>query len=245
MEVNIYDLSGIYGQQSFYNNIKHNYYDLRGLKGSYCYCDEPAAQRFEAIPRSGRRSLNYLDSGSYHYISYFHLKTICEDFHLVLLDNHPDANLPTFLRLSCGSWVYNSMSELHSLKAVSLIGVEPELMKEVRDNILSTGFEEICFDEAARRYIYARRGVDIDLLPVYISIDKDVMSETFAHTSWSQGIMSDDLLFDTIKPYFEYKILGIDVCGEAEMNDDPQAAYNDLNEIFNVKLLKFIESYIF
>jgi len=52
--------------------------------------------------------------------------------------------------------------------------------------------------------------------PVYISIDKDVLSTDEVLTNWDQGNMSVDTLFMNLKRIFKNRrVLGIDICGDA------------------------------
>lgn len=51
-------------------------------------------------------------------------------------------------------------------------------------------------------------------LPVYLSIDMDVLSGQFARTDWDQGVMTLDELLSAIGSIASgHRILGIDVCG--------------------------------
>lgn len=51
-------------------------------------------------------------------------------------------------------------------------------------------------------------------LPVFLSIDMDVMSRDYARTDWDQGSMTLPRLLDTVdRIRTAHRILGIDVCG--------------------------------
>lgn len=53
-----------------------------------------------------------------------------------------------------------------------------------------------------------------DGLPVYVSIDLDVLSRDFARTDWSQGDMSLDALLDILRQVAGTReVLGVDICG--------------------------------
>ena len=54
---------------------------------------------------------------------------------------------------------------------------------------------------------------------IYISIDKDVLSPNYARTDWDQGTMTLEELTRTIKKLAsEYRIIGVDVCGELSIS---------------------------
>lgn len=58
-------------------------------------------------------------------------------------------------------------------------------------------------------------------LPVYISIDKDVLSRKVLHTNWDQGIMTEAELHRELGRFTtdpEIHILGADICGEPAYN---------------------------
>ena len=73
-------------------------------------------------------------------------------------------------------------------------------------------------------------------LPLYISVDKDVLCMEDAATTWSQG----DMKFEDLRSFLEIvlkrqRILGLDVCGEC----DPDACEKDsLNDSANRELLE-------
>lgn len=60
----------------------------------------------------------------------------------------------------------------------------------------------------------------IDLsVPVYISIDKDVLDESISETNWSQGHMKLGTLEHMLGIIIRnQKVLGIDICGECDTN---------------------------
>lgn len=58
-------------------------------------------------------------------------------------------------------------------------------------------------------------------LPVYISIDKDVLSRKVLHTNWDQGIMTEAELHRELSRFTtdpQIHILGADICGEPAYN---------------------------
>ena len=66
---------------------------------------------------------------------------------------------------------------------------------------------------------HIRHAGDLDVatdnaLPVYLSIDIDVLSEKYARTGWNQGDMSPDELFASLSSVAASRdILGADLCG--------------------------------
>ncbi|MCR5326241.1 MAG: hypothetical protein K6E37_05755 [Bacteroidales bacterium] len=51
-------------------------------------------------------------------------------------------------------------------------------------------------------------------MPVYLSIDLDVLSPSFARTDWSHGNMTPEALFRSLDAIaMNHSILGVDICG--------------------------------
>lgn len=158
------------------------------LDGTCCYCSEDAAQQIrQAIDGLPLNAAHFLGSGDCHYVSLFWLERIQEPFALVLFDNHPDDQPCAFGSdiLSCGSWVANAR-KLPMCKAVRWF----------------TGDG-------------AWQGDDIpEGMPLYLSIDLDVLSEDVIKTNWSQGCVSLPELLAAIQAATTGRTtLGADICG--------------------------------
>ena len=232
------NFSGIYKQQQFWQTgeIQRNisWVEVQELPGSNCYCDgdamETLRQKLEEFDADG---IHFIDSGNYHYMK---LNT---PFRLVVFDNHTDMQPPAFGGLlSCGGWVAASLEELPLLKEVLLVGpdqeafdqTEPVLQEKVRF-LSRERLREMTMEEKV--LFFEELSVD---LPVYLSVDKDVLCAEDASTTWSQGDMTLEELGQFVAILLEKQdILGMDVCGEC----DPDACEGDhLNDLANRELLE-------
>ncbi len=199
MKEEIYiNLSGIY--DGFPSEL-----NCKDINGTNCYCDDYAKEILrKRLQDVSLERVHFIDSGNYHYLSYFFLERIQEDFALVLLDHHPDFQPPSFGDiLSCGGWVKNAFEEFDHLKKVYMVDVDKDLFYQLKDVP-----PEICLlkkDELGK--------ISADL-PIYISLDKDVLSEDEAATDWDQGDMKLLELLDIMRVLQEHRLLGVDVCGE-------------------------------
>ena len=199
MKEEIYiNLSGIY--DGFPSEL-----NCKDINGTNCYCDDYAKERLrKRLQDVSLERVHFIDSGNYHYLSYFFLERIQEDFALVLLDHHPDYQPPSFGDiLSCGGWVKNAFEEFEHLKKVYMVDVDEDLFYQLKDVP-----PEICLlkkDELEK--------ISADL-PIYVSLDKDVLSEDEAATDWDQGDMKISELLDIMRVLQEHRLLGMDVCGE-------------------------------
>ncbi|MCQ2148460.1 MAG: hypothetical protein MJZ16_13250, partial [Bacteroidales bacterium] len=213
----IFNLSGVYEDEGMipaYSSWEDaKVVDLTSLDGTVCYCDDDAVNILrEEVSKALGNSLNpsvcWIDSGDYHYMSYFRAEKIDIPFQLILIDHHPDMQEPVFGDvLSCGGWLRTLLNQNPHLLNVKLVGVNPSLMEETE------GFPDRISDSLR------------DDLPVFVSIDKDVLSQEYSRTNWDQGDMTfEDLvkvLEDNVKGK---KILGVDICGErpSSKGGDPE-----------------------
>ncbi|MDC9507573.1 arginase family protein, partial [Clostridioides difficile] len=105
---------------------------------------------------------------------------IQENFNLVVFDYHSDMQKPALGNiLSCGSWVINSLETNRYLKNVILIGLgkkEKQLIdSQYKENV-------ICIDKDSA-YMWDDNKYKFENNPIYISIDKDVISEKVVDTN--------------------------------------------------------------
>ena len=238
------NFSGIYKEQQFWQTgeIQRNisWVEVQELPGSNCYCDgdamETLRQKLEEFDADG---IHFIDSGNYHYMSRIWLEKLNTPFRLVVFDNHTDMQPPAFGGLlSCGGWVAASLEELPLLKEVLLVGpdqeafdqTEPVLQEKVRF-LSRERLREMTMEEKV--LFFEELSVD---LPVYLSVDKDVLCAEDASTTWSQGDMTLEELGQFVAILLEKQdILGMDVCGEC----DPDACEGDhLNDLANRELLE-------
>jgi arginase family enzyme len=243
-DIIIMNFSGIYKQQQFWQTgeIQRNisWVEVQELPGSNCYCDgdamETLRQKLEEFDADG---IHFIDSGNYHYMSRIWLEKLNTPFRLVVFDNHTDMQPPAFGGLlSCGGWVAASLEELPLLKEVLLVGPDQEafdqteLVLQEKVRFLSRErLREMTMEEKV--LFFEELSVD---LPVYLSVDKDVLCAEDASTTWSQGDMTLEELGQFVAILLEKQdILGMDVCGEC----DPDACEGDhLNDLANRELLE-------
>ena len=181
-------------------------------------------------------------------------------FALLVFDNHTDMQPPAFGGLlSCGGWVAASLEELECLCHVILIGPDEAAYGQVEENhkekvsFLSRERLQEMNDEEINSYIREmlntkcgwdqKNGSGDNRLPLYISIDKDVLCQSDAQTTWSQGDMSLDTLLSCVQTVKKCAkechavIAGVDICGEA----DPEGAHeNQTNNLANLELLRVL-----
>lgn len=243
----IMDFSGIYRQERFHEGKEAHWVEVQGLPGSNCYCDgEAMAVLREKIEKFPAQGIHFIDSGNYHYMSRIWLEKIQEPFRLLLFDNHTDMQPPAFGGiLSCGGWAADSLRELPFLKEVVLIGPSKEDFAEVepsyQERVRFYAKEELQADSGENLYDFLRR-LPLEL-PLYISIDKDILCKEDASATWSQGDMRLQALLNGLKILLDRAeeekgiLLGVDICGEC---DPAFPEGNEKNDRANEALLKLL-----
>lgn len=234
-ETVIMNFSGIYKNQNFYKNYAEEeifWTELSDLSGCNCYCDAEASDRIrKEIQAFTGKGLHFIDSGNYHYMTRLWLEKLQIPFRLLVFDNHTDMHPPAFGGLlSCGGWIAASLEELPLLQEVILVGpdeeaytqVEPDLQQKVlflsREKLSTMTAEE-------KEGFFNNLSED---LPLYVSVDKDVLCKGDASTTWSQGDMHLSELMSFLELVLERQnILGMDVCGECDMDSCSEDFLND------------------
>ena len=217
MQTTIIKMTDAYEHQSFYNSNENlSIIDCRDLEGTRCYLDDYAKEQLlERMEAASLNGIHFIDSGNYHYLSLLWLMQIKTPFNLILFDHHPYDQPPSFGQItSCGGWVLEAKETLSNLMNVYTFGVGEML------DINS---------------------IDKDI-PLYISIDKDVLSEDYAITDWDQGDMTIDEMIDLLKDIAkDRQIIGVDICGDSGEYAENGACIN--NQI-NQTLFDFLSSFL-
>lgn len=80
-------------------------------------------------------------------------------------------------------------------------------------------------------------------LPVYISVDKDVLAAGEVYTNWDQGQMKLEQMMTLLEGLFrERQIIGMDICGElpGELSCEEDVRQNRQNNLVNNQFIHFI-----
>ena len=250
----IMDISGVYGTESFYKGRDAVWVDLKGVPGMNCYCDEEAEQEImEKIRNLGPEGVHFLDSGNYHYMSKLWMQLLEEDFELLVFDHHTDMQPPMFGDiLSCGGWIKAALDSNPHLRRVYLAGPPADAagqaeVKAYGDRVAWIGEEDMKREGALGKCLEGGN------LPLYLSVDKDILGTGYARTNWDQGNVSLDTVLAWIHEAGACRrIIGMDVCGEnpegtgmkGPGSDEAGDSFRDaqINDSANRKLLySFLE----
>ena len=234
-EIVITNFSGIYKNQNFYKNYAEEeifWTELSDLSGCNCYCDAEASDRIrKEIQAFTGKGLHFIDSGNYHYMTRLWLEKLQIPFRLLVFDNNTDMQPPAFGGLlSCGGWIAASLEELPLLQEVILVGPDEEAYTQVepdlQQKVLFLSREKLSTMTAEEKVGFFNN-LSEDL-PLYVSVDKDVLCKGDASTTWSQGDMHLSELMSFLELVLERQnILGMDVCGECDMDSCSEDFLND------------------
>ena len=270
----ILDFTHVYCDEYIKDIDRFRYIDCSDIEETDMYCSKEANKRiWEKIKPYGIQGIHYIDSGNYHYISKIITDHIDEPFGLVMYDHHTDMQIPMVPEMmSCGDWAGQALSQNKNLRQLVIVG-PPE--KDIDQTL-----ESYNGSQSGRLLIFSAEDLHGGLLenklklirtdlPLYISIDKDVLGTEDCETNWSQGDMSIDGLerllgvflggqgeernYDACRNDERYagdirhsRILGIDICGEIQ-TDIPVPEYleaEEKNEKVNIELFRFISEHV-
>lgn len=270
----ILDFTHVYCDEYIKDIDRFRYMDCSDIEETDMYCSKNAYEKiWGRIEPYGIQGIHYIDSGNYHYITKIITDHITEPFGLVMYDHHTDMQIPMVPEMmSCGDWAGQALSQNKNLRQLVIVG-PPE--KDIDQTL-----ESYNGSQSGRLLIFSAEDLHGGLLedklklirtdlPLYISIDKDVLGTEYTETNWSQGDMSiyglERLLSVFLGGQGEEKnsdacrndernagdirhsrILGIDICGEIQ-TDIPVPEYleaEEKNEKVNIELFRFISEHV-
>lgn len=270
----ILDFTHVYCDEYIKDIDRFRYIDCSDIEETDMYCSKEAYKRiWEKIKPYGIQGIHYIDSGNYHYITKIMTDHIDEPFGLVMYDHHTDMQIPMVPEMmSCGDWAGQALSQNKNLRQLVIVG-PPE--KDIDQTL-----ESYNGSQSGRLLIFSAEDLHGGLLedklklirtdlPLYISIDKDVLGTEDCETNWSQGNMSigglerllgvflggqgEERNSDACRNDERYagdirhsRILGVDICGEIQ-TDIPVPEYleaEEKNEKVNIELFRFISEHV-
>lgn len=270
----ILDFTHVYCDEDIKDIDRFRYIDCSDIQETDMYCSKNAYEKiWGRIEPYGIQGIHYIDSGNYHYISKIITDHIDEPFGLVMYDHHTDMQMPMVPEMmSCGDWAGQALSQNKNLRQLVIVG-PPE-------SDIEQTLESYSGSQSGRLLTFSAEDLHGDLLenklklirtdlPLYISIDKDVLGPEYTETNWSQGDMSIDGLERLLSVFLggqgeeknsdacrnderyagdirHSRILGIDICGEIQ-TDIPVPEYleaEEKNEKVNIELFRFISKHV-
>lgn len=246
LSVVVMNFSGAYQLEPFAKNEKIIRVNCSDISGTDCYCS-PASEQIIAgkISALSPNGIHFIDSGDYHYVSKLWTDKIAEPFRLVLFDHHTDmqkSKIPGLL--TCGSWVREMLEHNKWLRQVVIFGTPAGTEKKVPAEF--TNRVIIDSEQSVHRHTLPQN-TPHDHLPVYVSIDKDVINPAEAVTNWDQGILTmADIQRILMTVFAKTRVIGLDVCGEFSITHSLFADYKaaEIDNEANIEIINIVKNAI-
>lgn len=226
--------------KSFADAAGISFLDFSGLSGTHLFLDPEAGETIRRkIAPFGAHGIHFIDTGDYHYLSKLTAETAGCPFVLVLADHHTDMQEGAFgTALSCGDWAGALLRENKAAGCI-LIGPPGESIRKIPEDIRS---KVLPLQRECKDADWNRAADFCKKLPVYISIDRDILRPDVFRTDWDQGDFSMEELSSLLLGVVGARrcgVIGIDICGGlgAEMAAYPESMR--LNEKNNFDLYQF------
>jgi hypothetical protein len=191
------------------------------------------------------RWLTFIGSGDFHHVSLALIQRVTEPFNLLVIDNHPDwmRGVPI---LHCGTWVRHAC-RLPQLRRIYHVGGDVDFdnayrylapwstLKRGRITVFPAvrGFRGGCWPAIRHTPLRAPGELqlspggleellrphheDLSRWPLYISLDKDVLSTADAIVNWDSGHLSLGEVRDLLAAFVreaQGRLAGMDVVGD-------------------------------
>ena len=207
---------------------------MKDISGRNMYCSDEAFEEIRSrlsAYEDLQCGIHFIDTGNYHYMTRIITSFISERYDLILFDHHTDMQDTAFGGiLSCGSWVKEILEKDEHVNSVLIVGPPEPIPGGCREVIRYPGGE-------ACGYRYYRNAPDDSRqdpavqsdIPVYVSIDKDILDRSECITNWDQGELSlEELSRIVTEAVRGRRIIGADICGGISVSDPEYDSSSDM-----------------
>ena len=251
---------------------------------------EQALADLNDAPADEEPAVTFYGSGDFHHVSLALLRRIRQPFNLLVIDKHPDW-MRAIPFLHCGTWLYQA-AQLPLVRRIFHVGgdldfdnrfrwLAPWWLLDSRKIVVLPAirsFERGRWSEVANQPLRPHPEVwtsnerlenllepyhaDLQRWPLYISLDKDVMSETDAIVNWDSGHLALPEVETVLEAFLgaaSGRLAGMDIVGDwspvrvsgvlrnfLHFTEHPQLAVNaaaatEKNRRTNLLLLQHVE----
>ncbi|MBI5587899.1 MAG: arginase family protein [Deltaproteobacteria bacterium] len=216
------DTDGSVRRQGLGQYFKIDSIDLADLRNHLQFYSSVRAMRKCASRLDEREgegaTCHLLGSGDFHHITLLMLERMASPFFLIVFDNHMDSSF-AFPKYHCGNWMYHASSLPLCRKIIHVGSTEGQGVFgryaarsgkiEVLEGRECEGFMGL---ERFKKTLAEAR---VEGLPVYASVDKDVLERSESPGDWDNGVMRmSDLSWMLEHVAKSFKVAGADITGE-------------------------------
>jgi hypothetical protein len=220
---------------------------MRDIPGINMYCSDDAFEEIRnrlSSEADREKGIHFIDTGNYHYMSRIITSFIEEEYDLILFDHHTDMQDTAFGGiLSCGSWVREVLDKDEHIRSVLVIGPPEPAGGGYRED-----FDTVEKVFCGYRYYPSRISADEQVcmpdIPVYVSVDKDILNTSECRTNWDQGDLTIDELMNLISVSVgNHRIIGADICGGISKSD-PEYGFgmSELNAVSDIRIYDHLKN---
>ncbi|WP_194611384.1 hypothetical protein [Clostridium vitabionis] len=219
-DVLVLDFQHMYRPERFSGAEVLDFEDLTGVRG---FLDPEAEEVLrESLSPRGPSGIHLIGDGNYHYLSRLFTSMISEPYDLLMLDHHTDLQRPAFGDdlLTCGSWLRQVLCRDPMVREVYLAGPPERMLAESAGDLDLTRVHFLPMEQfrcpERRRAFRAQK----NNLPLYLSVDEDILRKEDLVTNWDQG----DLAFWELTAFLGgflpgTALIGADICGGMAPSD--------------------------
>jgi arginase family enzyme len=214
-------------RQGLNHNFEVDAIDLTDIRTHLqFYADRYGTRSFSdrtKLSKEAGPTLHLLGSGDFHHLTLMILEQIATPFLLVVFDNHPDCSFigPKY---HCGNWLYHAANLPHCRKILHVGATERQgmLMRYMgirlllkKEKLAQLPGSALTGSDCVDTFIDALSFHNPDRLPVYASVDKDVLNQEESPGDWDNGVMSMVHLSRMLDHIIRsYPVTGADITGE-------------------------------
>jgi hypothetical protein len=197
------------------------------------------------VPVPDEPALTFVGSGDFHHVTLALLRRIDRPFNLLVLDKHPDwmRGIPV---MHCGTWLYHA-ARLPHVRRIIHIGGDVDFdngfrwlapwpwLRQGKIHVIPSvrrfqrgGWSELAFpalrENAATPADWRRIEAllmplrdDLERVPLYISLDKDVLGARHAVVNWDSGFLNLNEVESIICGFIDAArgdVVGMDIVGD-------------------------------
>ncbi len=200
--------------------------DLTDLRtGLQFYASNRARLAFRArvAVEAGSPVVHLFGSGDFHHLTLMMLEQLPGRFLLVVFDNHLDCSSfgPAY---HCGNWLYHAAKQPNCRMVLHCGATDGDGFSRRYDGtrglirkgkIKQVSGPDMTGRGSAERFMQLLAVHNPEYLPVYVSIDKDVLLQEEAPGDWDNGVMSRVQLRGMLERIVRtYPLAGADITGE-------------------------------